>query len=471
MTTLTSLVALINATRVVDDLAALRSFGATGGGQWGHGVSRRGLSEADVAARRWVAERFAAAGLRRVHLDGIGSVYGEGGDDGVPALLMGSHTDTQPEGGWLDGALGVAFAIEAARVLHAGNAPGAWAIADWQDEEGRFGTLTASSAFAAPRADSLPTVHSPHALDAARADAGLRERPILWHGTARAAGWRGYLEAHIEQGPMLERENATLGVVSSIVGLRQLVISCAGEQNHAGSTRMADRKDATLAAMRLAVALDDALRALCAAEESAVLGEESAAVSAAAHGCLAVWTFSNLEGFVSHSTVPGSANLTLQFRAPEEASLERMERAVRTLVRAAPGPVQCGVRLARESVRAMRMDEGLRACVAAAAEAAVDAEEGADGRVGERSRVRRMHSAAIHDAAPLADVMPAAMLFVPSVRGVSHSFDEHTHEADIRDGATAFVAAAARVVLGHPCAGPLAHEASAVGAPGRCDEH
>ena len=163
----------------------------------------------------------------------------------------------------------------------------------------------------------------------------------------------GYLEAHIEQGPQLERHSQTIGVVSSIVGMRQLRIACAGRQNHAGATAMADRRDAAMEAMRLATALDDALRALCAGWEEG--------------GCAAVWTFSKLSGFISHSTVPGAANLTLQFRAPQEEMVEAMERLVHATTASAAatagtrGAAVCSVGLDRASVTATPMDDGLQA--------------------------------------------------------------------------------------------------------------
>jgi N-carbamoyl-L-amino-acid hydrolase len=429
MQTLATLLAFFNATRVVEDLHTLQSFGATGGGRFGLGVSRRALTEADVRAREWLASRFEDAGLRQVRLDGIGTVYGEGGSDQAPALLIGSHSDTQPQGGWLDGALGVIFGLEAARVLHQGGAPGAWALAAWQDEEGRFGSLTASSAFAA-ESGGLPTVHSHEELHDARLRAGLDGKQIVTMAD-RPAGWLGYMEAHIEQGPQLELLNKTVGIVSSIVGMRQLIIRCRGEQNHAGSTRMADRKDATRAAMRLSVAVDDSLRSLCEAEYE--------------DECLAVWTFAKLTGFVSHSTIPGDANLTLQFRAPEEALLERMERLVRKTVSTFQDAATCDVFHDRQSVSARQMDPGLQACLTEAARSTLGVE-----------RVHHMHSAAIHDASPIASIMPASMLFVPSIEGKSHTFDEHTHEADIRDGARVFAAAVAALTLGHCSAEGLA---------------
>jgi N-carbamoyl-L-amino-acid hydrolase len=421
------LLTLVNSTRVLEDLATLRSFGATGGGAYGHGVSRPALSQTDLDARRWLSKRFQEAGLRDVVIDGMGSVHGHGGSDEAPALLMGSHSDTQPEGGWLDGALGVVYALEAARVLHSSGAPGAWAVANWEDEEGRFSTLTASKAFA--EQTSVPWERhcargSGVTLAEAAASANLTGVPVAsWKD--RAAGWLGYLEAHIEQGPLLERMNASLGIVSAIVGQVELLVQCHGQQNHAGTTRMRDRRDAALRAMQLGVELDAALHRLCEAEE----GDD----------CSSVWTISSLSGYVSHSTIPGSANLTLQMRSPTQSYLDRMlELAHAIVAKTAAERVRCDAALSRAPSPATMMDAGLRACLLASSRAVAT----------EDSKVLTMHSAALHDAAPLAAVMPSAMLFVPSIGGISHSFDEHTLDEDIALGAKAFVGTASSVLLG-----------------------
>lgn len=433
---LATLTALINATRVLEDLHTLRAFGGTTGGAWGYGVSRSALTSQDIDSRKWVAKRMADAGLRSVRLDGFATVYGEGGNARMPALLMGSHTDTQPKGGWLDGALGVAFALEAARVLHEGGAPGAWAVIDFQDEEGRFATLTGSRAFAG--VDPPPPLEM-SALHEGRVAAGLHGTPLLTHTTARdvpTAGWLGFFEAHIEQGPRLEAANASVGVVTSIVGMRQLRVTFAGRQGHAGGSPMDERADAGLAAMRYAASLDAAIRASC--------DDDGADVCDGA-----VWTFPELSGFVSHSTIPGDANLTFQFRSPSEAPLDKIHALAQAhcaddMVRAAQGlpplssakPVTCTLSLARKSVKVANMDDDLQTCIAAAARS-----------VATDSGVLTMPSRAIHDAAPVSTVMPAAMLFVPSIDGVSHSFDEHTHERDIAVGARVFVQAAAGMLL------------------------
>ena len=211
---------LTNASRVLEDLHTLRSFGATGGGLHGYGVSRPALSDSDIAARQWLMTRMEDAGLGGVQMDGLGTLYGSAGMDAMPAVLMGSHSDTQPQGGWLDGALGVAYALEAARVLRQGGAAdiAAWSVVNWNDEEGRFGVLTASSAFVGR---PLPNSRE---LWSARRDHGLAGVPVM-HASGRHGGWAGYLEAHIEQGPRLERGGARLGVVEAIVGLRHLRIA------------------------------------------------------------------------------------------------------------------------------------------------------------------------------------------------------------------------------------------------------
>ena len=324
---ITSILALVNTSRVLHDLNELRSFGATHEGRYGRGVSRQALTEADLDARRWLADLMKEeAGLIGNRLDTLGTLLGVGGHfQSKPALLMGSHSDTQPEGGWLDGALGVIYAIEAARVFHEAGladrgAQLSWAVIDWSDEEGRFAALTASSAFI-DNGLPLPEVH-----------AAMRKamRASAKHGNAveLAEGhvWRrsncgfdvaGYFEAHIEQGPKLERANATLGVVTSIVGMKQFELDAIGLQSHAGATHMNDRADAGLKAMRAAVAIDAAIRReLCVAPGGGgIIEDVTAAAAFDCSKCDAVWTMSGLSGFVSHSTVPGAATVTIQFRA------------------------------------------------------------------------------------------------------------------------------------------------------------
>ena len=439
--------ALVNTSRVIDDLNTLRSFGAAHKGAWSRGVSRRGLTDEDIEARRWLMQKMSDAGLSP-SMDGLGTVYGEGGDPSAACLMMGSHSDTQPEGGWLDGALGVIYALEAARVLHEAGAPGSWAVIDFQDEEGRFGTLVGSRAFA--RVQPAPL----EKMAEARAALGLADTPLMFFDTARpkasTGGWLGYLEAHIEQGPYLEAANASVGVVTAIVGMRQMRLTFKGKQGHAGGSPMVERADAGLAAMRLASGLDAALHDACDGDDGSASKCDGA-----------VWTFPQLHGFVSHATIPGETNLTMQFRAPSEAPLNLIEGLARQHCdadgRKALGlpplssamHVECTIEPMWLPLQAAPMDADFVECMGASARLAVASSPDEAGTGG----VLSMPSRAIHDASPMASVMPAAMMFVPSINGVSHSFDEHTYDHDIAVGAKAFVGAAAGILL-RQCAGP-----------------
>ncbi|HBR37150.1 MAG TPA: Zn-dependent hydrolase, partial [Sulfitobacter pontiacus] len=224
----------INPDRFLADLHKLRSFGAAGVGK---GVIRPAYSDADVTARDWLADQMRDAGLR-VEMDQMGNLFGLA--DG-PSLLMGSHSDSQPEGGWLDGALGVIAALEVARAAAEAGGP-AISVVSFQDEEGRFGVTTGSA------------VWGGH-LDQAAADA-LTDHAGVTLGDARQAVahlvtgevspdlFTGFVELHIEQGPTLDTSGEQIGVVTDIVGIRDMKITFDGQQNHAGTTPMHLRRDA-----------------------------------------------------------------------------------------------------------------------------------------------------------------------------------------------------------------------------------
>jgi N-carbamoyl-L-amino-acid hydrolase len=247
----------VNPERLLETLKALRTFGATESG-----VVRPSFSAADMAARHWLREQMSAAGLA-ASIDGVGNVIGRSRHRGK-ALLVGSHSDTQPRGGWLDGALGVGYGIEIVRAFAEDVVTQHISVdaVAWVDEEGTYlgclgsrsfcGTLTPEAVATATNADGQPLTE---ALAAAALD-GIpparleRERYI------------GYLEAHIEQGPYLEAEGNKLGVVTSIVGIRGCKIVFRGQQNHAGTTPMPNRKDAGVALIDFAYKLRHAFQAM-----------------------------------------------------------------------------------------------------------------------------------------------------------------------------------------------------------------
>jgi len=248
----------VDADRLLGDLRTLRGFGAIG-----TGVVRLSLSAVDLEARHWLRDRMREAGLL-AEIDGVGNVVGRSPNPG-PALLIGSHSDTQPRGGWLDGALGVIYGLEVARALLDDPATAGLAVdpVAWVDEEATFlscfgsraycGLLDRSDIDRASDADGRPLTE---ALDRA----GLGGLPAA----ARPEPGRhvGYLEGHIEQGANLERDALHIGVVEAIVGIRSFDIHFTGEQNHAGSTPMPLRRDAGMALLRFGARLDDRFREL-----------------------------------------------------------------------------------------------------------------------------------------------------------------------------------------------------------------
>ena len=404
----------INPERLLGDLRRLREFGACG-----IGVIRQSLSPIDIESRHWLRERLQEAGLD-ARIDGVGTVFGRSRNPGR-ALLVGSHTDTQPRGGWLDGALGVIYGLEVARALAECEATRDLAIdvASWIDEEGAFATCLGSQTFCGEVAPGGPIRDAANgegrSLGEALREAGLEGAPVERCEPGR---YVGYAEAHIEQGPWLEHQGKRIGTVSGIVGSRNFTVAFAGQQNHAGTTPMALRRDAGHALVELAHRVYETF------PEHA--GERS------------VWTIGRiaLDPGVQ-SIVPGRAEMHLQFRDQDESVLERLETHARALVAEADAWGRAEVRMnevGKRSIPAM-MDERLRACIERAAEHHAPGDW------------ITMPSAAIHDAQVLARHMPAAMMFVPSIGGVSHAFEEDTSDEDIVLGCQVFATAAANMLL------------------------
>ncbi|MGI9615245.1 MAG: hydantoinase/carbamoylase family amidase [Acidimicrobiales bacterium] len=389
----------IDPDRLLGDLRTLRRFGAVG-----TGVVRQSLTEVDLDARRWLCERMIDSGLD-ARIDGVGNVIGRSPLEG-PALLIGSHSDTQPAGGWLDGALGVVYGLEIARSCMEASVDERLAVdaVAWVDEEGTFGTCLGSRSFLGlvsreefERATNDAGVSLADALEAAGLD-GIAALP-------EQGRYRGYLEAHIEQGANLERDDNWLGVVSTIVGSRDFTIRFVGQQNHAGTTPMHLRADAARAMIDVGYRINRLIGELASRSTVWTIGRLSVDPGAA-------------------SIVPGSAEMHLQFRDPELAMIEAIDAAIHRSVSEADGNDRVEVTIERASspIDPARMDPVLQRHMANAAE------QQAPGRW------VSMPSAAVHDAMFVAEVMPAGMLFIPSIGGVSHDFAENTSDEDIVRG-------------------------------------
>ena len=403
----------INPERLLGDLRRLREFGACG-----IGVVRESLSPVDVESRHWLRGRMEEAGLD-ARIDGVGTVFGRSRKAG-PALLVGSHTDTQPRGGWLDGAMGVIYGLEVVRALAECGQTSHLAVdvASWIDEEGAFSGCLGSHTFCGelvPESVHGVTNGEGTSLREALREAGLEGVPVE---RCEAGRYVGYAEAHIEQGPWLEHRGKRIGAVTGIVGSRNFTISFLGQQNHAGTTPMELRRDAGHALVELAHRIHETFPAHA--------GERS------------VWTIGRiaLDPGVQ-SIVPGRAEMHLQFRDQDVAVLDRLEEHARALVAEADARGRAEVRVTRHgkgSIPAI-MDARLRGHIERAAEHHAPGDW------------IPMASAAIHDAQVLARHMPAAMLFVPSIGGISHAFEEDTSEEDIVLGCRVFATAAANMLL------------------------
>ncbi|KAA2312556.1 hydantoinase/carbamoylase family amidase [Pseudooceanicola sediminis] len=379
--------------RFLADLHHLRSFGASGVGK---GVVRQAYSDADIAAREWLAAQYAEAGLQAT-IDPLGTVWGLAPGK---SLLVGSHSDTQPEGGWLDGALGVICGLELARAGVQAGLP--ISAVSFQDEEGRFGVMTGSRVWS-----GRTTLADADALRDSGGVTFAEGRARMAHmvtGEVDPSRFSGFVECHIEQGPWLDEAQEAVGVVTDIVGIRDLTITFSGEQNHAGTTPMHRRKDALKGMLRFQSLIEERFRNVVTPQT--------------------VWTTGHVDLHPgSHSIVPGRCSFSMQWRDGDAARLDRME----TIVRASAADVaeETGLTLEMSQMLGLEpvpMDPALQAALAMAAEGQLP------------GRWRKMQSGALHDAASLSRLMPVAMLFVPSINGISHAFAEDTEEADLVAG-------------------------------------
>ncbi|MCP3367982.1 Zn-dependent hydrolase [Bradyrhizobium cajani] len=399
--------------RVLADLNTLRAIGA-----YKTGVHKPTFSEPHKQSLEWLVQKLPDAGLSAA-IDGIGNVFGTSAKSG-PKLLAGSHLESQNYAGWLDGPLGVVYALEAARVLNADPAlKGAVEVAAWCDEEGHFGHFLGSRSYVGQVTeadiDATRDRTSGRTMREALADMGLAGRPRV---AAEPGRHVGYLEAHIEQGDALESGGLAIGVVTSIVGIWQYRINFTGEQNHAGTTRMAVRKDAGLALAKFCVAIDERFPAAC--------------------GPRTVWTTGRIAlDPGAPSIIPGGAEMLFQIRDDDPAVIARLEAVLRTMADefSANGPCTVAVTKLRTGAPAM-MNPSFQDAIEAASRALAG------------GRSVRMPSGAGHDAQMLATIMPAGMLFVPSIGGISHHWTEDTADADIVTGAEVFVDACRRILSG-----------------------
>lgn len=400
--------------RMLKCLRELALIGADPGG----GLTRLGLTAAESRARAFISELSRSAGLV-AEIDPAANLFirRPGADRGKPVLLLGSHLDTVVQGGWLDGAFGVAAAVEVLTVLTEIGAemccePVAVAFANEEGaliQEPFWGSraLCGGLGQALASTDNSGRPARDYLVDAGGDPDRLAE-----------AAWapdriRAFIELHIEQGPVLERLGLPIGIVDGIVGRTILEAEIRGEQQHAGTTPMPDRRDALAAAAGLLLDIRK--------------------IAAEDHVCSTA-TVGHLEVSPNTTnTIPGLARLRADIRDTDADRLARAESAVRAAGARTQRATGCQVTVttAHRSPPA-RTDPELRQVIA-----------GAAAELGLASKL--MPSGAGHDAQVVAGIAPVGMIFVPSHRGVSHAPSEDTSDDALVRGADVLLNAALRM--------------------------
>jgi allantoate deiminase len=399
---------MTDARRVIRDLRGLAALTSDD-----EGAQRVAWSPVWLRARVWFAEKLAAMGYQ-AELDAAGNSWVTVPGRSQKTVILGSHLDSVPNGGWLDGALGVLAALEALRVYGTTDLPVTLRLVDWADEEGRFGMSLLGSSAAAGRID----------LEAARAardrtgvglvdalrDHGLSVDALTdAHQHLRSIDARAYLELHIEQGPVLASLGAPAGAVVGTFGVERHMLRFVGQAAHAGSTPLPLRRDAFLAAAQTAVECREAARRI---------GERAPTVCTT--------------GFVSvqpniPTAVPGTCEMSLDLRSLDRSALAAMldeaQNAADRCARANQVSVEWR-QLWRIEPRAF--DTAL----AALCEEAVREETG---------QAQRLPSGPVHDATEMAALMPAVMLFAASPNGLSHCREEDTPDDVLEQAIRAYV--------------------------------
>ncbi|MBI4269235.1 MAG: Zn-dependent hydrolase [Candidatus Rokubacteria bacterium] len=369
------------------------------------GLTRLALTDEDKRGRDWMVARMRQAGLR-VSVDRMGNIFGErAGIEALPPVLMGSHVDSVPTGGKYDGQLGVLCALEAIRSLddHKIRTRHPVTLAIFTNEEGaRFQPAMIASGVLAGRI-ALEDAYNARDKDGIRLVDELERIGYLGPEPCVPRAFRAYLELHIEQGPQLEEEGLSVGVVEGIVAISWSRLTVHGVQDHAGPTPMRIRHDALVAAAEVIGGVRRIAREI---------------------GGTLVTTVGSLT--VSPNIVnaiPGRVALSIDMRDPEDATLDRTLPLLDRVV--AEACEREGVRYELEHywrVPRTPFDRGV-----------VDAVERAATASG--ARWRRILSGAGHDAQYMAAIGPTGMIFVPSRGGRSHCEEEFTAMDDVEYGA------------------------------------
>jgi len=394
----------INESRINQTLQELGHLGESP-----EGMDRVAYSPEDIAGRDYTTKLMQEAGLEP-RIDAAGNIIGRraGSDDNLPAIALGSHTDTVPKGGKYDGALGVMGAIEVIRTLeeqgHRTRHP--FEVIDFTNEEGtRFHRWLVGSR-------SMSGLLEQEDLDALDDD-GLSLGPCIADiggnlsriGEAvRSPGeLAAYFELHIEQGPYLHQSGNPIGVVTGITGRAVFEVEIEGKANHAGTTPMSTRRDALVSASKLVLNIQK-----MAAEQEICRVSTVGSIKAIPNAV---------------NVIPGHASIGLEFRDTDMEALAAAEQELRRITDQAAVDDTVDIEVIRHRfTSAVPITADMQALVAEAAENCGMAWE-------------PLASGAGHDAQAVANIAPVAMIFVPSIDGISHSIEEYSTPQDCANGA------------------------------------
>ncbi|MGF6176405.1 Zn-dependent hydrolase [Ensifer sp. 4252] len=387
----------INGDRLWADIVATARFGGTDRG----GVTRLTLTEEDRQVRDWFVAECRSLGCT-IEVDRIGNIFATypGEDPSLPPIAVGSHLDTQPQGGRFDGILGVLAGLELIRTLKETSTVlrHSLTVVNWTNEEGsRFSpAMMGSGVFAG--ASHLEAIGAVQDRDGTTVLTALETIGYRGEIPVGHVGFAAYVELHIEQGPLLEAAATEIGIVTGVQGVRWLNVTITGTEAHAGSTPMAQRDDALVAASQIVLAVRDIAR-----RHPPGVGTT---------GFAAV-------GPNSRNVVPGSVQLQIDMRHPSDAGLDQMQAALEHAVEA----IDARIALSRIwSKQPVAFDPNI-----------VDAVRASAGALGYSAT--DVVSGAGHDAAHIAGICPTAMIFVPSKDGLSHNEAEYSSPEECARGA------------------------------------
>ncbi len=406
---------VVDLERIKSDITTLAAIGAN---EADRGIYRMAFTDADMEGKRWLLHRIEENDLKPAS-DGAANISGilPGATD-RPRLYVGSHIDTVPCAGMLDGTLGVVIGLECLRTLKAAGVELQRTIEliAFSDEEGRFGGMFGSEAFTGaltPEKLSGAVDLNGIKLGDAMLEQGLDPQRAL-EARRAPADIAAYLELHIEQGPVLDQSLQQVGIVEQITGLQSWSLKLKGEANHAGTTPMDYRKDALMGLADFAHEIPRILDENGGEHSRATIGKAEIQPGAP-------------------NSVPGTVVFSLDFRDPSSETLEALSLAFQKALAA----------ISRR--RGLQFEIHVQGDIkpVPCAPQLTDVLESEAKRLD--LRYRRMLSGAAHDAQMVGRVAPMAMVFVPSRGGMSHSPAEWTAWDDIEAGANLMLGALHRL--------------------------